>query len=104
MTIGVRNLRSEKSALKWLIVVGLLWSQFAYAGHQLTHGADEIGERCQICTGYDHFEDALSDAVCAATIPVAASVLPTRFAVLEAAERLRAYSARASPLSPDSSF
>ena len=104
MISSVSNLRSEKSALKWLILIGFLWAQFAYAGHQLVHDADELGEPCQVCTGYEHFEDALSDAACEGMIPAAASPLPIWFVILEAADSLRFYSARASPQSPNSSF
>jgi len=102
--VSARNLRSKSSVLKWLIVIGLLCIPFVYASHQLTHGTDELGEPCQICAVYDHFENALSEPACAGTIPVAASVLPTCFAMLEIADHLRVYSARASPLSLDVSF
>ena len=104
MIVSARNLRSQNSLLKWLILIGLLWIPFAYASHQPTHGTDELGDPCQICAVYDHFEKALSEPVRAGTIPVAASVLPTCFAILEIADHLRVYSARASPLSPDVSF
>ena len=100
----MRNLRSEKSALKWLILIGLLWTQSAYASHQLTHGADELGKSCQICAGYEYFEKALSNADCASTIPATASALSTSFAIREIADHLRVYSARASPQPPVSSF
>ena len=104
MIISARNLCSQNSLLKWLILIGLLWTQFAYASHQLTHGTDEPGEPCRICTTYDYSENALSERVCAGTIPVAASVLPTRFAILDATDHHRVYSARASPLPSDISF
>ena len=104
MIVSARNLCSKNSVLKWLILIGLLWTQFAHASHQLTHGTDELGEPCQICTGFDHFENALSEPLRAGMNPVAASVLPTCFAILELADHLRGYSARASPLSPDISF
>ena len=101
MITGVRNPGSTTTAFKWLILIGLLWAQVAYASHQLTHEFDELGESCRICTGYDHFENAVSGAVCKAPIPVASSSLPTSFAILEVAERLNVYSARASPSAPD---
>ena len=104
MISSTRNYRSEKSALKWLILIGLLSAQLAYADHQLKHGADELGEPCQVCTGYEHCENALSDAACETTIPASATALPTGFAVLEVTDRLRSYSARAPPPSPDSSI
>lgn len=104
MISSVRNLRSGKSALKWLILIGLLWAQFAYSSHQLMHGTDELGEACQVCTGYEHFDNALNPAACEATIPAAASALPTSFEILEATDRLTFYSARASPQTPYSSF
>ena len=104
MIVSARNLCSKNSVLKWLILIGLLWTQFAHASHQLTHGADELGEPCQICIGFDHFENALNEPVGAGTMPVAASVSSTCFAILEVADHLRVYSARASPLSPDIRF
>ncbi len=104
MITGVRNPGLESSALKWLILFGLLWAQLAYASHQLTHDIDELGEPCRICTGYDRFESAANGAVCMAPIPPASSALPTPLANLEVAGRLDVYNARASPLAPDSTI
>ena len=100
----VRSPGSERSALKWLILTGLLWTQFAYASHQLTHGTEELGEPCQICTSYDHSEKALSDTACPAKEPPIAFGLPTCLTILAIADHSRVYSARAPPPSPDSSF
>ena len=102
MIVGVRNPGSGTSAFKWLILLGLLWAQVAYASHQLTHDIDELGESCRVCTGYNHFENALSDTVYAAPIPVDSSALSAPLAILPVAQRLNVYSARASPLAPDS--
>ena len=105
VTRSVRKPDSERTALKWLILIGLLWAQFAYAGHQLAHDADDLGEPCQVCTGYGHFENALSDAVCAETVLATTTwAAPVRSVVPEVADRLRVYSARASPRSSDLSF
>ena len=99
----MRKDRLDHSVLKWLILVGLLWAQFAFAGHQLAHDADELGELCYICTSFDRFENALSDAGVADPIAAFANVLLPRFFNREVAGFLRVYSARASPQSPDSS-
>lgn len=104
MFSSARNLRSETSALKWLILIGLLCAQTAYAGHQIAHGIDELAETCQVCTGYEHFETALSDEVYASPLPATPGALSTCFAILEAVDRQRFYSARASPQTPDNSF
>ncbi len=104
MIVSARNIASEASALKWLILIGLLWAQVAYASHQLTHDVDELGETCRICTGYHHFENALSDAVCAAPMPAVSSALPALFAIPTAPERPYVYGARAPPPSPDSTI
>ncbi len=100
MFISVRNPGSETSALKWLILIGMLWAQITYASHQLTHDTEEISEPCRICTGYDHFENALSGAPCKAPIPAPSDILATCFAILEVPELRNVYSARASPQFP----
>lgn len=102
--IGARNRCSGKSVLKWLILIALLSAQIVYAGHQLEHDTDELGEPCQICASHEHFENGLSDAACAGSILAAANALADRLKVPEVADRLRLYNARASPLSPDVSF
>ena len=104
MIVGERNPGSDTSAFKWLILFGLLWAQVAYANHQLTHDIDELGESCRICASYNHFENALSGAVCTAPIPADTSAFLTPLATLPVAERLNVYSARASPLAPDSTI
>ena len=103
VVLSVRNLCSETFALKWLILIGLLWAQIAFAGHQLTHDADDLGEPCQTCTSYEQFENGLSDAVCAGPLPAGTHALPTCITAREVADRLCVYSARAPPQSPDSS-
>ena len=102
--IGVRNHCTGKSVLKWLILIALLSAQVGYAGHQSEHDTDELGEPCQICASYEYFENGLNDAACAGSILATASTLADRLNVPEVADRLRVYSARASPLSPDISF
>ena len=97
VSISVHSLRSGKPALKWLILFGVLWAQFAHASHLSTHDTDEFGESCQICAGFEHFENALSDDASAGTIPATTSDRLARFANLDVPECLRAYSARASP-------
>ena len=97
MPVCVQNPRSGKSALKWLLLIGLLCAQFAYASHQLTHDAEELGESCQFCTGFEQFENALADDVSAGTVPVGTIALRPRFNTLETSGCPRVYSARASP-------
>jgi hypothetical protein len=93
----------NSSTFKWLILIGLLCAQIAYAGHQLSHDANDLGEQCQICTSYENFENGLSDAVCTGTMPVGTHALPTYINAREFADYQNAYGARAPPKSPDSS-
>lgn len=104
MINSLHSLRSEKSALKCLILIGLLCAQFAYASHQMTHGTDEFGESCEICAGYEQFENALSNDLYAALIPAIGNALPPCPAVFASTNGSRFYSARASPQTLNSSF
>ncbi len=93
----MRNRRSQKSALKWLILIGLVWAQIGYASHQLGHDIDELGEFCQICTGYDQFEKSLSDSLYTGPVPAGVNCLPIYFNGRKATDDLKVFSARASP-------
>ena len=104
MTISIRSFRPQASALRWLILIMLLWAQFAYSGHQLVHSVDEPGSTCQICIGCDRLDDAMSEPACSNPVPSALSAAPSGFTLLEYAERPRYYGARASPQIPDSSI
>ena len=97
MIVSAHNTLSEKSALKWLIAIGLLWAQFAYADHQLAHEADSIDEPCQICATCEQLENALSDAVYVGALPAAAHNVPDLSGGDDVMSDPRVYGARASP-------
>ena len=97
MTYLARQRTSEKSAFKWLIFIGLLIAQFAYASHLPAHDIDELGEACQVCTSFQNFEDAVSDTGVSPAMPAASIALPFHFSEVEVAEYSRVFSARAPP-------
>ena len=97
VNISMRQNRPGRSALKWLILLGFMCSQFAYAGHQLSHGAEDPGEVCQICASFDRNDDALTEP--ALETPLTPNN-NEKFAVLAGrsiVDPLPIYNARASP-------
>lgn len=97
VTIQLSNIRMQPSALKWLILFGLLWSQLAYASHPILHESGDSGEPCRVCAGLDRLESALdfADTPRLPVIPVSRETAGT----VGPGSRLpaNAYSARASP-------
>ena len=69
MSTELRPTRPVASALKWLILAALVWSQFALAVHQLNHEATETGNACSVCLQFERDEDAVVDAPQAALAP-----------------------------------
>ena len=100
---SVSKSRPGQSAFKWLILFGFLCAQFAYAGHQLAHGADDPGEVCQICSSFDRFDDGLTDLAPETPPAAALSGFLSVLSGVSVTDRLPIYNARASPLIPDSS-
>ena len=103
VTPSVRNPESEKSALKWLILIGLLCAQMAFASHQMAHDADDLGDTCQSCSGFERVEDGVSDTAVAITFPAATTQLSPSPAGRDITSIPQVYSARASPEAPNSS-
>lgn len=53
---------SKVSALKWLILFALAWSQLTPAAHNIGHQtADELDEVCEACLQIDRDGDVLID-------------------------------------------
>ena len=53
---------SKVSALKWLILFALAWSQLTLAAHDIQHQtADELDEVCEACLQIDRDGDVLTD-------------------------------------------
>lgn len=89
--------RSNGSALKWLILVALAWSQLAFAAHQFDHQATDIGETCVVCVKFDRDDHVLIDT--GVSVSVSPSATPdaghsTSAAPIQACAH---YAARASP-------
>ena len=103
MIIGASRPGSERSAIKWLIFIGLLWTQFAYSSHQLAHEAGDFDEACQMCSSFDRLDDPLSAEEIPGTVSEATYVTLPRVVDSDIAGVLQVFSARASPPSPDSS-
>ena len=96
MSTGTLNTRSNVSAVKLLIVLGLAWSQLAYATHQFEHDAVDLGEDCTVCVQFER-DDALVDVERVCVSPAAVATIPVAVLASTARTEYTLYSARASP-------
>lgn len=46
-------LGSTGATTKWLVLVALVWTQFALAEHQFEHDAADTGHDCSFCAQFD---------------------------------------------------
>ena len=89
---------SKVSALKWLMLVALAWSQLTLAAHDIRHHtADELDEVCEACLQIDRDGDVLTDPDSISTqsitsVSAGGSLVPGR-----PIEGLTRFRARASP-------
>jgi len=92
-----RHRNTQRSALRWLILVALTWSQLSFAVHQFDHKIVDLGEPCAVCVNLDRDDDALIDDGQPNLAP-AIFPLETRESPTPALTPLRtSFSARASP-------
>lgn len=54
-------MRRNLSAVQWLILVALAWSQLAFAEHQFDHDALESSEGCSLCVQFDRDDFVTAD-------------------------------------------
>jgi len=97
MSTGSCLARPSGSALKWLILAALAWSQLAFAAHQFDHQAADLGDTCAICLKFDRDNDVVVDTAACVSKPASgtATAISTACTVPEAGYAL--YHARASP-------
>ena len=97
MNYDVRTTRPGRPAFKWLILLGLLWVQFAYADHRLSHDTVDLREPCQYCIGFDRFDDTAIDAVVVDETQVFLHSLSPCSASVSCKDHLQLFGARAPP-------
>ena len=88
---------SKVSALKWLVLVALAWSQLSLAAHDIRHQPAELDEGCEICLQVDRDGDVLADPACAGAQSVNGVSADSSAAPRRLTERVTRFRARASP-------
>ena len=97
MSTGYRQARPRLSALKWLVLAAVVWSQLAFAVHQFDHLAADFGDTCAVCLKFDRDDDALVGAAPAGRTPATATAISTRADASAPTLGFSLYRARASP-------
>jgi hypothetical protein len=88
---------NRAASMRWLLLVILAWSQFAFAAHQFTHDADELATDCAVCLRADCAQIASPDLASSYWV---SPYLPAANADSHAptlVEPFRLYRSRASP-------
>ena len=61
MISRIRREKPELSAVRWLILFALAWSQFVFAAHHADHHATDASETCAVCLQFERNDDAVTD-------------------------------------------
>ena len=96
MTIDIRTAFPWVSAIKWLILAALAWSQLALAGHQFEHEAAEPADDCTICVQFDR-DDTLIDEPQVSAPPTTADTVSVAIVAVAPTAAPNFFRARASP-------
>ena len=88
---------STVSAHRWLILVALVWSQLAFAGHQLDHAEPGVGEVCEACLQIDRDGDTLPGDPAATSQPAKEALAVSVAESSAFAPHATQFQARASP-------
>jgi len=97
MSTGTCLASPRVSALKWLILVALAWSQLAFAAHQFDHQLGDIGDTCAVCLNFNRDDEGLVDTAHCGSMPPSGTVAPVSAARIVPAAGYTLYRARASP-------
>lgn len=101
MSTAIDNTRSHVSALKWLVLLALAWSQLAFAAHQSHHEPADLGENCAVCLQFDRADDVVLDAVESCSTSASGTSAPAESEYAVPTEYFSPYRARASPRIPE---
>lgn len=95
--MGFHKTRTKRLTVKWAILAGLLWAQFALAEHAHEHAVGEFSHACDICQHLDSGDSAVPDSVPARAIQMPALAAESAGVAIVSTEPFPHYSARASP-------
>ena len=96
MRFGLQKLQRKSSAIKWLVLAALAWSQLAFAEHQFEHHSFESSESCNVCVQFDRDDQVSCDSQL--TVQQAANIAPPLTSTTQIpAVVVATYNARASP-------
>lgn len=97
MLLKLSKLRQKHTMLKGLTLVAFVWSQFAFAAHQLEHDTVDHEEHCAVCVKFDRDDDTLVGNAPTLLVPLVDKAVAIDATVSVSIPSTSLFRARASP-------